>query len=210
MTEFLKLLLSEPISIVLIIVGALLAGALAFEEYFGLKPRKETRRMVGFLGLIILAAGVAFVIFDRTQPLEPVSPTHIVEPRNHQEQPKNSPAAETPSIHIKDGQLLVIDDDKGVAVVEIIHEKGCKATYKWRYALEPRGSEYTGTGQLFEQYAESPEKKGMVVNVRGELFINAGPYKIEWSCSSSGAGWVYPRGLKAYVIDNISLKDFRL
>jgi hypothetical protein len=102
MTELLKLLLSLPIAMVLIIIGALMACALAFEEYFGFKPLKKTRWMTGVLGLFILALGVASAIFVPTKPVKstPPQPVTKIETKMPQKPDVIAEAKSSPSTQI--------------------------------------------------------------------------------------------------------------
>lgn len=84
MTELLKLLLSKPFPISLIIVGLLLTASLAFEEYLGLKPRKETRKITGFLGIIILVSGVLFIFIGGGHRVAPTNSEEMDKTGTHQ------------------------------------------------------------------------------------------------------------------------------
>lgn len=124
LTELLKLLLSVPIAIVLIIIGALMAGALVFEEYLGFKPRKESRRVTGFLGIFILASGVVLVFFGSSQRAKPIPHQLIVEPRKLQEQTTSSSISDAPIPNVtsdtnpKPAEVSEAESGKGIQVPE--------------------------------------------------------------------------------------------
>lgn len=116
------------------------------------------------------------------------------------------------AIELKRGDLLVLKGDMGIAVIELQHLVGGKAKYRWRYVAEVRGTEISGNGEVFEQYARAHRDSNHVTDVGGELYIKAGPYQIEWSQGSKEIGYVYPRGkdYSAYVVPSTPLSKFRL
>jgi hypothetical protein len=116
---------------------------------------------------------------------------------------------------IRNGDLLVFKGPKGVAVIEVTHTTDCRASYRWRHASERGGPKTSGHGTLFEQYGRRPtERDGTrVADLGGELFITAGPYRVEWSCSAANAGWIYgyrTAELEAYLLSGVRFADFRL
>lgn len=161
---------------------------------------------------IVLAAGFLVPIDNLPSQPEASGPYLSVSPEY--------PAIDAPriinlsgnAIETKKGDLLVLTGAQGTAVVELKYLNGCKAMYRWRHAETPRGAESKGTGELFEQYGRSHRDGKLVTDVGGEIFIKAGPYRIEWSCGGSGSGYIYPRPkeVEAYVLPKTSFTDFRL
>jgi len=117
----------------------------------------------------------------------------------------------TNGLRLDQGDLLVIRGPLGIAAIELKFRFGGRASYKWRFAEKARGSIVSGDGALFEQYGKNKRDGFLVTDLGGELFISAGPYKIEWSYRNFRSGWVYPKAadLDCYVLPKTALGAFR-
>jgi hypothetical protein len=166
----------------------------------------------GFVGWLIVTGAqraidppAAMVAAHGRPPLQTIEPA--LDPT---EQPKHR---NPNSIQLLNGDLLVLRGTLGVAVVAVTHFSGCKAQYEWRFMNQTTAEESHGTGELFEQYAESPQQTQVatVVDVGGSLWIAAGPYSVQWSCGGSTSGWVYgrPGEVDALRMRSTRLADFR-
>jgi hypothetical protein len=91
--------------------------------------------------------------------------------------------------------MLVLTHEKGVAAVIFTDETKDGVKYRYRY-IPKDGKEESGTGELFEKYKRRPSDKPgktLVVDDGGQLFLKAGPSKVEWSYSGKGKGHIYYR-----------------
>lgn len=122
----------------------------------------------------------------------------------------NELAKKLKSLELQNGELLVLKGKDGLAVIKIEHTDGCRANYKWRYKRETTEKEISGEAQLFEQYGH--QRTSVITDLGGNLHMEIGPYKIEWSCGDSTSGWVYyyPKKVEAYIVSGIKFEDFRL
>lgn len=82
MTEALEFALTSPVSSTLILLGLILVPTVIFEEYFGIKPRKEVRWTAGALGLsmIIVGLGMRMLLTKQEE-----GPSQIMPSVTHQE-----------------------------------------------------------------------------------------------------------------------------
>lgn len=109
------------------------------------------------------------------------------------------------NLNIKNGDLLVLKSGfQDKAIIEISHKTGCIAEYKWIY-INGINAPLFGSGLLFENYEEN--HAGESIN-KGQIMIVAGPFKTEWSCNSSSAGWVYPNPYSTEIIPNTTLEKY--
>src|SRR5262249_47465014 len=93
--------------------------------------------------------------------------------------------------------MLIVSTRDGVAAFTFGKEIEEGVTYRYRLLLKGAEKERSGEGKVFEKYERvpTPGPNGMVVTGlvdRGsELFLTAGPVKLEWSYSAKRRGWVY-------------------
>jgi hypothetical protein len=95
--------------------------------------------------------------------------------------------------------MLILSTRDGVAAVVFVEDIVEGVAYRYRFLAKGTEKEQTGEGKVFEKYERAPTRgpHGRVVtgalDKGSQLFITAGPTKLEWSYSSKGRGWVYFR-----------------
>jgi hypothetical protein len=98
---------------------------------------------------------------------------------------------------VYEGLMLVVTTKDGVAAFAFGKEVPRGVGYRWRFLPAGGGKEQSGEGKVFEKYSRGPvvAPGGRVVqgvqDEGGQLFLAAGPVKVEWSYSAAGRGWVY-------------------
>jgi hypothetical protein len=124
-------------------------------------------------------------------------------------------------VYYKD-QMLVLATDQGVAAVVFTDKvkEGAKEgrKYKFRYESKDGKTKESGTGAVYENYKRVPQKeagKFAVEDLGSELYLKAGPIKLEWSLAEDESGWLYYNPDKVRVqiasadeFDKVSLKRF--
>ena len=114
--------------------------------------------------------------------------------------------------------VLVLASDEGVAAIVFTDKLKEGRAYKFRYESKDGKTKKAGTGKVFEKYnrilTKTPNELG-VVDVGGELYLQAGPLKLEWSYADDERGWVYCKPEKVRVqianadeFDKLALKRF--
>jgi hypothetical protein len=114
--------------------------------------------------------------------------------------------------------MLVLASDQGVAAFVFTDKLKEGRAYKFRYESKDGKTKESGSGKVFEKYKRIPPDKPNefdVVDEGSELYLKAGPLKLEWSYSSDERGWVYYNPDKVRVqiakaddFDKISLGRF--
>jgi hypothetical protein len=114
--------------------------------------------------------------------------------------------------------MLVLASDEGVAAVVFTDELKEGRAYKFRYESNDGKTKDSGDGKVFEKYKRFPGKKPketVVVDDGGELYLKAGPIKVEWSYSDDERGWIYyiPEKVRVQIatadeFDKVVLKRF--
>ena len=97
-------------------------------------------------------------------------------------------------VELSPGQLLLLRNRYGAAVVQITEQGASSASYRWRFQPPGGGPEQSGTGRVFERYEKVGETKDGAVEVRdvgGRTILQAGPFAIEWSSGGKERGWIY-------------------
>ena len=95
---------------------------------------------------------------------------------------------------------LVMSDDETVALIDFTKPARHWIAFRYRCLNRKTGEQTTGDGRLHEKYEhrldlkESIKRKGLVLSVQdkgGQLHIEAGTLKVQWSWGSSKSGWIY-------------------
>ncbi len=102
--------------------------------------------------------------------------------------------------------LIVMIQDGAVAAVKFEETKPLTVKYSYRVLLKDKGEETVGSGELFDEpLTDKPPS----------VWIQAGPFKQQWSYSAPGTGWFYyePEKLRMYIVgvdkfDKLNLKRF--
>jgi hypothetical protein len=134
------------------------------------------------------------------------------------------PAAEQPRGRMSaavayDGAVLVVATDAGVAAFAFTERIHLGTGYTFRFRPAGGGKEQTGTGKVFERYKAVQRGGGpndvTYVYDGGELWLTAGPVKLEWSRGGPTSGWVYfdPEKMKVQAVErarpeSLDLKPF--
>ncbi|HJZ57021.1 MAG TPA: RNA polymerase sigma factor [Gemmataceae bacterium] len=84
----------------------------------------------------------------------------------------------------KDLMLVLVNKDGAAAVIFHDPEKR-SVSYKFRYESADGKTTLSGGGKVFERYTDDGKYDG------GDLHIEAGPIKIEWSVGDLNRGWIY-------------------
>lgn len=114
------------------------------------------------------------------------------------------------AIKLKNADLLAIKGKQGIAVVKIENDSNGAAKYHWRFKGKSDSNETSGSGELYEQYGKI-NNSGFVEDVGGKLHLSAGPFELEWSCSSNNCCWVYKcEAFSLSIFENMELDSFRL
>jgi hypothetical protein len=98
---------------------------------------------------------------------------------------------------VYEGLMLVVTTKDGVAAFAFGKEVPRGVGYRWRFLPAGGGKEQSGEGKVFETYSRAAVAApgGRVVqgvqDEGGQLFLTAGPIRLEWSYSAAGRGWVY-------------------
>jgi hypothetical protein len=93
--------------------------------------------------------------------------------------------------------MLIVSTSDGVAAIAFGKEIEQGVTYRYRLLLKGAEKERSGEGKVFEKYERVPtqgphgEVVAGLVDRGSELFLTAGPVKLEWSYSAKRRGWVY-------------------
>jgi len=106
------------------------------------------------------------------------------------------PAVVNPdAIGLAEDEMLIVRSTGGVAVIDFTDfgDQSSVSTYRWRFSASPDAQELTGQGEVFEKFKEVITDDGAreLDRLRSQLYVIAGPFKIEWSYSSAGSGWLY-------------------
>ena len=99
-----------------------------------------------------------------------------------------------PPVQFGPGQLLVLRNEAGAAVVEITAQIAGGASYRWRFQPAGGGAELRGEGKVFERYegaAKMPDGSVRLKDMGSQLDIQAGPFRIPWSSGDPNFGWIY-------------------
>ena len=124
-------------------------------------------------------------------------------PRAPVDQPVPSVQAQTVAIALKPGEMLVVRDDRGAAVIELTDHRVRAVAYRWRARSATTGKEEFGTGTLVEQM-EPPRADGStwLDRERSQTRIVAGPFSLQWSYMSLEGGWLYPQAVTKPLVMN--------
>jgi hypothetical protein len=123
-----------------------------------------------------------------------------------------SGSSNSESIRVQQGQLLILANDDGAAVIKLTFGEG-EASYQWRYLRTGSVSEQTGEGIVYENYARTPTADGnLIVDLGSELFIEIEDLRVEWSFSGNTSGWIYyiPGTLEVQVLSERDFETFDL
>src|SRR5262245_30830313 len=111
-----------------------------------------------------------------------------------QDEPEYLPSVDGVSAPITyKGLMLVLIHEKGVAAVVFGDETKDGVQYKYRY-LPKGGKEESGKGEVFERYIHLPGEKPnetRLIDDGGQLYLEAGPSRVEWSYVAKGKGQIY-------------------
>ena len=94
---------------------------------------------------------------------------------------------------LKKGQILLVRNSFGVAAIEFTEFRESEAQYRWKYLDRETKKESVGEGNVFENYEETwtSETEVKITDKGSQLWIQAGPFSIEWSYCSTDCGWLY-------------------
>jgi hypothetical protein len=114
--------------------------------------------------------------------------------------------------------VVVLATDAAVAVVRFTEAPEEGARYQFRCLKKGQTAEEKGEGKVFEKYKRFPgEKPGetVLVDDGGQLLVEAGAVKVEWSYAGDGQGYVYyaPGKVRIYLASpaefgTLSLRQF--
>jgi hypothetical protein len=95
---------------------------------------------------------------------------------------------------VYDGAVLVVATHAGVAAFAFTDRVHLGTGYTFRFRPAGGGKEEAGAGRVFERY--KAVRRGGPNDVEyvydgGELWLTAGPVKVEWSRGGPKGGWVY-------------------
>jgi hypothetical protein len=111
---------------------------------------------------------------------------------------------------IRQGQMVVLADQKGVALLRFIFGPE-EAAYQWRYRPYNSDTEQVGTGRVYENYALTPLIGGsQVVDLGSVLSIEIADMRVNWSSASSSSGWIYYKSLGLAVLDEAEFNTIDL
>ena len=99
-----------------------------------------------------------------------------------------------PPVQFGPGQLLVLRNEAGAAVVEITAQIADGAFYRWRFQPAGGGAEQHGEGKLYERFEgaeKMPDGSIRLHDMGSQLDIQAGPFRIPWSSGGANFGWIY-------------------
>ncbi len=102
------------------------------------------------------------------------------------------------------GQLILVSNEKGSALIQFTVEHPSAAEYRWRFRSAGSGHEVSGSGRVFEAYSE--ERTGpsefKVTDVGSHLAVTAGPFILEWSSGGTNLNYLYidPEVLSARIV----------
>ena len=108
-----------------------------------------------------------------------------------------------------EGLMLVLIHEKGVAAVVFGEETKEGVKYKYRY-LPKGGKEESGLGEVFERYIRLPGDKPnetRLIDDGGQLYLKAGPSRVQWSYVAKGYGHIYYRP-KYVEVKSASAREF--
>lgn len=99
------------------------------------------------------------------------------------------------SVGLKVNEMLLLKSDQGRALIDFTHfaDQDGVSTYRWRFLPANGGREEAGKGEVFEKYERNrtgPDKYD-VKDIGCQLTVKAGTFRVEWSYSSTDAGWLY-------------------
>lgn len=101
---------------------------------------------------------------------------------------------ERTTIGLKRGEMLVIRDDRGVAVIELTDHRERAVAYRWRARWATTGKEESGSGTLVEQMEpQRADGSTWLDREHSRTRIVAGPFSLQWSYMSLEGGWLYPQ-----------------
>lgn len=115
------------------------------------------------------------------------------------------------SVKIQQGQMLVMANDLGVAVIKFnFNEDG--AAYYWRYRNYTSTEEKSGSGIVYENYAQTPiaENRIIIADLGSKLTINVEDMHVVWSFSEKSSGWIYFKSLGIDVLDDSNFSTLDL
>jgi hypothetical protein len=116
---------------------------------------------------------------------------------------------------VYDGAVLVVATDAGVAVFAFTDRVHLGTGYMFRFRPADGGKEQTGSGKVFERYKAvqrgGPNDVDYVYD-GGELWLTAGPVKMQWSRGGPKSGWVYfdPEKMKVQAVEGERLEALDL
>jgi hypothetical protein len=101
--------------------------------------------------------------------------------------------------------VVVIVGPKATAVVEFTDEIENGVGYRFRCLEQGQRAEQVGEGKVFEKYRTLPgEKPGntLLIDDGGQLFVQAGAIRVEWSYAGPGQGCIYydPLSTRVYLV----------
>jgi hypothetical protein len=120
--------------------------------------------------------------------------------------PAEQPRGQTSAPVVYDGAVLVAATDAGVAAFAFTERVHLGTGYTFRFRPADGGKEQTGTAKVFERYKAiqrgGPNDVDYVYD-GGELWLTAGPVKLEWSRGGPKSGWVYfdPEKMKVQAVE---------
>jgi len=130
-------------------------------------------------------------------------------------EPEGQPPGQTSAPVVYDGAVLVVATDAGVAAFAFTERVHLGTGYTFRFRPAGGGKEETGTGKVFERY-KAVQRGGPnaveYVYDGGELWLTAGPVKVEWSRGGPKSGWVYfdPEKAKVQAVEGARLEALDL
>jgi hypothetical protein len=114
-----------------------------------------------------------------------------------------------------DGAVLVVATEAGVAAFAFTDRVHLGTGYTYRFRPASGGKEEAGTGKVFERY--KAVQRGGPNNVEyvydgGELWLSAGPVKVDWSYGGTKSGWLYfdPEKVKVQAVEGAGLEALDL
>lgn len=110
--------------------------------------------------------------------------------------------------------MLILSTEEGVAAIDFEEPIEQGVRYRFRYFPVGDAAETTGTGRVFEKYKRFPNEAGgiQVVDDSGQLWIEAGEIRVEWSFSGSERGWIYyaPEKTRVQIANSDKFADVQL
>jgi hypothetical protein len=129
--------------------------------------------------------------------------------------PAEQPRGQMSAPVVYDEAVLVVATDAGVAAFAFTERVHLGIGFTFRFRPAGGGKDETGTGKVFERY-KAVQRRGPndveYVYDGGELWLTAGPVKLEWSRGGPKSGWVYfdPAKMKVQAVEGIKFEAMDL